>query len=228
MSTPAANVTTVMIADPHQLFRQSLATLIECDPHFRVVGEAGTGRDAITRAVDLRPDILLLDLMMPITPGLVALREISQLAPCVRTVLLAGSVGDSDIVEALQLGARGVLMKHATTEMLFRSLRAVMAGEFWVGRECVGEIVDRMRERAFPSDAAPRQATCGFTERQLQIISALIEGASNADIARQFSISATTVKYHLSHMFEKAGVSNRLELALFAVQHRLDPTFYQR
>src|SRR3954462_10703194 len=228
MSTPAANVTTVMIADPHQLFRQSRATLIQCDAHFRVVGEAATGPDAIARAVDLRPDILLLDLMMPITPGLVALREISRVMPPVRTVLLAASVGDSDIVEALQFGARGVLMKQSTTEMLFRSLRAVMAGEFWVGRECVGEIVDRMRERAFPSDAAPRQATCGFTERQLQIISALIEGASNADIARQFSISATTVKYHLSHMFEKAGVSNRLELALFAVQHRLDPTFYQR
>jgi two-component system, NarL family, nitrate/nitrite response regulator NarL len=219
---------TVVIADDHQLFRESLKTLLETDPGIRVVGEAENGRDVITLARELRPDILLLDLRMPVTPGLVALRELSTLTPPVRMLLLTAEVGDSDIVEALQLGARGVLMKHSATELLFKSIRAVMRGEYWVGRDSVGSVVERMRQRAFPAEAPPHQPTFGFTRRQLEIVSAILEGATNRDIAKQLSISATSVKYHLKNMFDKAGVSNRVELALFAVQHRMDPTLYQR
>lgn len=224
MSSNAPHVTTVLIADDHQLFRQSLCKLLEGAHEFRVVGEASTGMDVIQLARDLRPDIAILDRVMPATPGPVVLRELAKLTPPVRTLVLTAEASESDIVQALQLGARGVLLKQATSDMLFRSLRAIMAGEYWVGRDCVGEIVERMRERAFPADSSARQPTFGFTSRQLEIVSALAAGASNRDIAKQFSISATTVKYHLSHMFDKAGVSNRVELALFALQHRLDPT----
>ena len=130
MNTPTRSSITVVIADDHPLFREALRKLLETDPAVRVVGEAGNGRDAIRLATDLRPDILLLDLLMPVTPGLAALRELSTLTPPVRTLLLTAEAGDSDIIEALQLGARGIVMKHSATELLFKSIHTVMAGQY--------------------------------------------------------------------------------------------------
>jgi DNA-binding NarL/FixJ family response regulator len=228
MNTPTRPTISVIIADDHQMFREALRKLLETDPLVRVVGEAANGRDAIKLAADLRPDILLLDLLMPVTPGLAALRELARLTPPVRTLLLTAEAGDAEIIEALQLGARGIVMKHSATELLFKSIHTVMAGQYWVGRECVGIIIDSMRERALASGPAVPQPTFGLTARQLEIVSAIVAGSTNHDIAEQFSISSKTVKYHLTKMFDRLGVSNRIELALFAVQHRLDPTLYQR
>jgi DNA-binding NarL/FixJ family response regulator len=140
----------------------------------------------------------------------------------VRTLVLTAEAGDPDIVEALQLGARGVVLKQVATETLFKSIRAVIAGEYWVCHECVGDLVERVRRRAHPAPASPQKLPVSFTPRQLDIVSAIVAGGTNRDIAKQFSITATTVKYHLTHMFEKVGVSNRVELARFAVQHRIE------
>lgn len=220
--------TTIVVADDHRLFRESLRRLLESDEEFRVVGEASDGREAIELVVERQPDILLLDLAMPRLPGLGTLRELSLLRTDVRTLVLTASLGDSDTLDALRLGARGVVLKDTATDLVFKSIRAVMAGEYWIGRERVGDLIEQMRERALSPGEGPRQATCGFTSRQLDIISAILAGATNRDIAKQFSISPRTVKYHLQHMFDRAGVSNRVELALFAVEHHLDRTLYGR
>ena len=218
----------VLIADDHPLFREAVRKLLESDPGFDVVAEVGTGRDAIRVARELSPDIVLLDLMMPDTPGLAALPELAQLEPRVRTLVLSAEVGDADVVHALRLGARGVVLKHASTELLMKAIRSVIAGEYWIGRAYIADLIDSMRERIERTGAVPQRPTFGLTPRQLEIASAIVEGATNQDIAQQFSISAKTVKYHLTNMFDKLGVSNRVELARFAVQQRLEPTLHDR
>lgn len=210
----------ILIADDHAIFRDGLKKLLESEPDFTVVGEAGDGAEAIKLAQKLKPDLLLLDLAMPRMPGMVALRELTTASVPVRTIVLAAAVGKEQIVEALQLGARGVVLKESATQQLLKSLRAVMAGEYWVGRESVSDLVQYLRVASGVA-AAPQKKHFGLTPREREIVGTIVAGYTNKDIAQKFSISEDTVKHHLTNIFDKLGVSNRLELALFAVHHHL-------
>ncbi len=210
----------ILIADDHAIFRDGLKKLLESEPDFTVVGEAGDGAEAIQLAQKLKPDLLLLDLAMPRMPGMVALRELTTASVPVRTIVLAAAVGKEQIVEALQLGARGVVLKESATQQLLKSLRAVMAGEYWVGRESVSDLVQYLRVASGVA-AAPQKKHFGLTPRELEIVGTIVAGYTNKDIAQKFSISEDTVKHHLTNIFDKLGVSTRLELALFAINHSL-------
>ncbi len=210
----------IVIADDHPLVRDGLRRLFELQPGFTVVGEAADGVEAIERTLALKPDVLLLDLAMPRMNGLDVLKALPETAAEVRTVLLTAAIEREETVEALRLGARGVVLKESATQMLYKCIRAVMNGEFWVGHERIGDLMQSLRQidRAPAREASPASRV---TRRELQVIAAIVEGASNREIGETFGLSEQTVKNHLSNIFDKLGVSNRLELALYAVHHRL-------
>jgi DNA-binding NarL/FixJ family response regulator len=211
----------VLIADDHPIFRDGLRKLLSEAPDFDVIGEAADGAEAVKLARQLKPDILLLDLAMPRLPGLEALRELAGSSGAMRTILLTAAIERSEIAKALQLGARGVVLKESATQLLFKSIRCVMAGEYWVGRGSVSDLVETLRELMPTGAGERRKKTFGLTRRELEIISTIVAGYANKDIAQKFSLSEETVKHHLTNIFDKTGVSNRLELALFAINHRL-------
>jgi len=213
----------ILIADDHPIFRDGLKRLLESERDFKVVGEACDGVEAVKLVQQLKPEILLLDLAMPRRPGLEALREMNSgpALSSVRVILLTAAAEKDQIVEALQLGARGVVLKDSATQILLKSIRAVMNGEYWVGRESVANLVQYLRTLVDSSSHESRKKRYGLTPREFEVISAVVAGYANKEIAEYFKISEDTVKHHLSNIFDKVGVSTRLELALFAVNQSL-------
>ena len=202
----------IIIADDHAIFRDGLRRLLASEKDFAVVGEAADGEQAISLTRQLKPDILLLDLAMPRKPGMEALREFAELKLPVHVILLTAAIHPFEVSCALQLGARGVVLKASPPELLLKSIRAVSEGQHWVASEVLS---DWARIAEEPTGAA------ALTSREMEIVSAIRSGSSNREIAQKLSISEETVKRHLSHIFAKLGVSSRLELALLASRHNL-------
>jgi DNA-binding NarL/FixJ family response regulator len=211
----------ILIADDHTIFRDGLRCLLETQPQFVVVGECSNGAETVTAVARLKPDILLLDLHMPRLHGLEVLKELSALAIPVRTILVIAEIEKQQMVEALLLGASGVVMKDTSPQLLFKAISTVIEGQYWIGRESVTDIIQTLREMASSVRNEQRKHMFGLTSRELEIVSALAEGETNKDIARRLSVSEETVKHHLTNIFNKVGVSQRLELVLFAIRHNL-------
>lgn len=221
MDSPRFQSVRILIADDHPIFRDGLRRLLESEKGFKVIAEACDGIEAVEFVRKLKPEILLLDLAMPRRAGLEALRELSTDSAPARVILLTAAAEREQIVEALQLGARGVVLKDCGTEVLMKSIRAVLGGEYWVGREPVSNLMQYLRGLMESSTKISRQKRFGLTPRELDIVSAVVAGYANKEIAEHFKISEDTVKHHLSNIFDKTGVSTRLELALFAVNQAL-------
>jgi DNA-binding NarL/FixJ family response regulator len=206
----------IVIADEHPIFRDGLRWLLETEPGLRIVGETASGSDAVDLIRDLNPDILLLGLAGQLP--LQTLQAVAATGTSVRTIVVTPCVDTPEVVLALQLGARGVVPKDAGAEVLFNSIRSVMAGHYWIGTESVSQVASSLREL---ETSRRRTKAFGLTRRELEVVRAVVAGYTNKEIGAQFTISENTVKRHLTHIFNKLGASNRVELALFSAHHRL-------
>ncbi|HEU4634979.1 MAG TPA: response regulator transcription factor [Edaphobacter sp.] len=211
----------VVVADDHPVVRFGVRNMLEHDAAFQIVGEAGDGDEAITQTLELEPDVLLLDVQMPRLPGLEAMRAIMDRSPRVKIIILTSTVSTQQVIEALQIGARGIVLKDSVAADLTTAMRAVLSGDYWIGGERVMNLVAALNDLMKQAAASPEKKTYGLTPRELDVVTCIVEGCSNKDVAKQFSISEETVKRHLSNIFDKTGVSTRLELALFAIAHKL-------
>jgi two-component system nitrate/nitrite response regulator NarL len=207
----------IMIAGEHPIFREGLRRLIEAQPAFEIVQGPGEGRTP-GELCDPPPDVLLIGLSGRGEAALSMLRDLAASGSPVRVIILTDTVDSPQVRLAVELGARAVVPKDSAPDILFKSIEAVMAGHYWIGREQVSEAVPGLRKL----EADRRQSKAfGLTRRELEIVRAVAAGHSNKEIAEQSSISENTVKSHLTHIFNKLGASNRVELALFASHHRL-------
>ncbi|AXC10501.1 two component transcriptional regulator, LuxR family [Acidisarcina polymorpha] len=210
----------ILIADSHPLVRIGVRNLLGADERIKVVGEVEDGDEAITETLDLLPDIVLLDLTMPRLPGLEAMRAIMSGWPKIKILLLNRTIRAQHIIEALQIGARGIVLHEGLDESLEPAIRCVSDGGYWLGQERVEGLVNSLHQLVH-EQASPEQKSYGLTRREVEVLRCIVDGCTNRDVATQFGLSEETVKRHLSNIFDKVGVSTRLELALFALANHL-------
>jgi two-component system, NarL family, nitrate/nitrite response regulator NarL len=223
----------VVIADDESMFRTSLRQLlsapaavvkdvfgVDVGDGFEVVGEAGSGQETIETVRSAQPDLLLLDISMPRANGLEALRDLGPSLERTHTIILSATMEKAQLLTAIRLGARGVVPKDSPTEQLFDAVMRVMAGEFWIGQSLISDLVNLVRSLA-AGDIGAAHRPFGLTPREREVLTLVVEGCPNKEIAQRFSVSEETIKHHLTRMFDKVGATNRLELALTATRHGL-------
>lgn len=212
----------VLIADDHRLFRQGLISLLHTRPDFvHVIGEAATGREAIELVRLLQPDIVLMDIQMPDGDGLYATENIRQNWPDVRVVILTASESDEQLYRAVRLGVAGYLLKNLDAEELFALLASVGRGEAALTRAMAARLLKRVAHHA----AHDKVEQADLTEREIQVLRLVVQGASNPEIAAQLCVSVNTVKTHLHNILEKLHLENRTQVAGYAVQAGLVSSF---
>ena len=198
----------ILLADDHSVMRIGLATLISSERDMRVVGEAGDGQEAVAKARELKPDVVIMDLQMPKLGGAAATKAIRAELPATRVLVLTSFGASAEMAEAVRNGADGALAKDAATDDLISAIRTVAAG---------GRVLPKRLMRAAQEVTEAPQ----LTERQVEVLAYVTRGLSNEDIARQFGISVTGVKKHLQVIFDKIGAATRAEAAVIALRRQL-------
>jgi len=207
----------IVLADDHVIVLDGLEQLFRLEPELEVVARSTTAEAAVKVVQEHRPDVLVLDLVMPGHDGMWVLRELSELNLPTRTVLLTAHVEENRLVEAIRLGVWGIVLKEMAPRMLMECVRKVHAGEKWLEQQSVTRAIERMQKRESEIDRLTRL----LTPRELEIVRLASEGLRNKEIGERLSITEGTVKIHLHNIYEKLGVTGRSQLILYATKHGL-------
>jgi NarL family two-component system response regulator LiaR len=202
-----------LIADDHAVVREGLRAFLDLQDGIEVAGEAADGREAVSEADRLRPDVVLMDLVMPSLDGVEAMRELRTRVPQARVVVLTSFLDDERLLPALRAGAAGYLLKNVGPRELARSIRLAAAGEAMIDPAVAARLVDALGEDQRAPDP-------GLTPREQEVLDLIERGFANKRIALELGIAEKTVKTHVSHVLAKLGVSDRTQAALYAARHR--------
>lgn len=226
-SNPAPTAETprirVLLADDHPIVRDGLRKLLSLEDDIDVIGEAGDGRQVLEQVQELEPDILLLDLRMPNLDGLSALQVLQQTNRKTRVIVLTASEDKNEFVQAMKLGCSGIVLKQTAPELIVKSIRKVHAGEIWLDSHTTAAVMRQFASvssdvASMPSKSRERSP---LSQREREIVALVAQGYKNKEMAEKMFISEQTVKNHLHNIFDKLGVSDRLELALYAIHKGL-------
>ena len=209
----------ILITDDHKVIRQGLRMVLELDPDLEVVGEASNGEEALRMARRLAPDVVLMDLLMPVMGGIEATGEIRRELPDVEVVALTSVLEDASVAGAIRAGAIGYLLKNTEADELRQAIRAAAAGQVQLAPEAAARL---MREVRAP--ASPDALTEPLTERETDVLKLIARGRANKQIARELFVAMSTVKTHVNNLYRKLGVSSRTQAALYAARVGLVPT----
>jgi len=209
----------IAIVDDHTMLREGLRKILSMEDDIEVVADIDNARGAVAVAERERPDVMLLDLRMPGLSGLDVISPVHDASPSTKVLILTASDDRRDHVAALTQGARGIIMKDSAAETLVTAIRAVHAGHAWVDREITGTLLEELAHRGTTSETETESPT--LTVRESEIVGLVISGCRNREISERLKISEKTVKAHLSNIFAKLGVRDRLELAIYALNRRV-------
>jgi DNA-binding NarL/FixJ family response regulator len=216
----------LLIADGFPVRRAGLRAILASSPDIEIVAEVEDGSEAVNRALELDPDVVIMELRLPKMDGLTVLRTLQTRAPRTKVLLFTGSDSKEDFIEAMKLGCSGILMKSSAPALIIKSIQKVNAGEIWLDSNTTAAVI---RQFANPGDVAapllhgngkPRERA-QLSQREREIIVLIAQGYKNKEIAEKMFITEQTVKNHLHNVFDKLGVSDRLELALYAIHNSL-------
>jgi DNA-binding NarL/FixJ family response regulator len=216
MTTPAKTAARVLIADDQTLFRNGLARLLDEDPRVDVVGQAVDGADAVKQALKLKPDVVLMDLKMPNMDGVEATRQIRAQLPDMKILILTTFDADNHVLQALEAGVSGYVLKDSVSEAIITSIQAVVSGE----RVMAGAVANRVLDM-LTGAATPKEFYDGLTTREVEILKLLAAGMANKQIAYRLKISEKTVRNHVSNMYQKLNIYDRSQAVLYAVRKGL-------
>jgi DNA-binding NarL/FixJ family response regulator len=217
----------IVVADDHPIFRDGLCKLLALEEDFEVVAQAQDGRHVLDVLQQYAPDILLLDLKMPGLDGLATLQRLQAVKNKTRVIVLTASDDKNEFVQAMKLGTSGIVLKQTATELLIKSIRKVHAGEIWLDSHTTAAVIRQfVAADDAPAPSAPQAATrererSPLSQREREIVALVAQGFKNKEMAEKMFISEQTVKNHLHNIFDKLGVSDRLELALYAIHNNL-------
>jgi len=208
----------VIICDDQAIVRDGLAMLLKLEPDIDIVGSAEDGAEAVEMVAEKEPDLILMDLKMPIMNGVEATRQIVAKYPEVKVLVLTTYADDEWVFDAIQAGASGYLLKDTPREELIKAVRGTVAGKTYVDPSVAGKVLEQVSSRQIQPATL---ITAKLTQREVEVLRLLAKGSSNADIADRLSLSDGTVRNHVSAILSKLGVSDRTQAAVIAIQHGL-------